>query len=781
MRKEQKRAIYRLIGFVLAVCIFFFGLEFSKKAEVCSFSLPSWANICNLFGSLQIGFSSEMTWSGVIVCVVIAIACYIFAYNLFYWVKNAHYYDCKTQNIKLLGGLMLLLWSLGWGLYLQAFLYYPSEHHFVNSELLLRSAIASLDLFMLDIDSNILDVIKEHEYLKGSIVFVCLLSFICTVGLLVSLVYVRLDTYIKLRFFTKVDGRHPHLYVFWGINTQTELLAMSVGKNDTEGIKVFVEQTKNSDDDQNGWSHLVNMLTHRRESFKKVKELNARLSVISSSLTSVVGVNGDVLGELYLNSLKRQIVKLKKIAVQGVVKPELHIFFLSEDEEVNIQSVAIIRRDEMIQAVSASNAKVTIYCHARYDSINSVIEDISLSSNIQVKIVDSAHLSVELLKKKESQSLYPVNFVKVEKDATVSTAFNSLVVGFGETGQDAVKYLYEYGAFVDNDKKRGIRRSPFCCHVVDKQMDVIAPHYMSTHLRDPHTVTGEPPLISFGTEDTAYVNLHNYDYREAEFQKLLESIIRKLHYVVITIGDDMENITLAVRILKLAVREKVDMRNFKILVRSHSHILYPHIQKIADHYNKLIYAELISSMQEERQSNEGINVKEPIVIFGKSEDIYSFSAIISDVIYKEAVLYYNSYNKVKVHPDSDFEALSESVKRNGKVCSELEIDYAWKIRREKETAFKVDDSTNFASVMSVRRKEAQDIENALHRHVKRYVALKALNDDETTLKSFESGIRYDKIRRKLNRSENAGGVGEYVYERDGEELNSLTTIMNTLA
>ena len=47
------------------------------------------------------------------------------------------------------------------------------------------------------------------------------------------------------------------------------------------------------------------------------------------------------------------------------------------------------------------------------------------------------------------------------------SGFKSMILGFGETGQDALAFLYEYGAFVGKDKKK----VPFVCHVFDNQMD----------------------------------------------------------------------------------------------------------------------------------------------------------------------------------------------------------------------------------------------------------------------------------------------------------------------
>ena len=607
---------------------------------------------------------------------------------------------------------------------------------------------------MLDIDSNIFDQIQGHAHLKGAISFVCLLSFACSVGLLISLVSIRLWAHLRLRYITRITENHSHLYIFFGMERQMELLADDIRKNDNQSIRIFVEQTMGEEDDgKEGWDHLLAMLTHRRESFKKAKDLNARLTLSNCDITSLEK-SKEVLDEIGLYSIKKKVQKIKKLGKKG----ELHILFLSKDEVNNIESATIIKEDQTIKNAAENGVKVIIYCHARRNSVNRVHEYTTLETSIEIRIIDSAHLTVERLKMKENLDVQPISFVNINKDGTTTSEFNSLVIGFGEVGQDVVRFLYEYGTFVNSDKTNGIRRSSFGCHVVDPDMKVIAPHYMDTHMRMSNPKTNEKKsLIAIDQEDGAFINLHSYSYKDKEFLILLDKIIEKLNYVVIAIKDNVEGITLAVWILKHAMRKKKDLRNLKILLRSYSFEKIAHINTIVKYYNDLFYAE--------------IGNKEIIHIFGKAEDIYSYKSIISDQIRRESWLYYNSYNGVTELPDNDFARLSDKDRTSGYYSSVSQPDFAWIIRRQKELEVHIDSSPKYSCVMSIRRKEAQDMENARHRHTKRLVALKALGNNETRLHIIESGIRNKRITRdESNR-----------YHKNNYELKNIQQLMTTLA
>lgn len=722
-----------------------------------------------LFVLLEItgGSNRDCLFASLFVGCVCIVAFMTFGYYLITWIRTANYQNRRSQNLKLLGATMLLLWSVGWVLYLQALLSFP-DPSFVNSELLLRSAVAALDMFMLDIDSAILNKMDAQPYtpyLRGAIIFVGFLSFVCTVGLLISLISARLGAYMKLTHRSRITTEHSHLYLFWGMNRNMELLAKSIRENDSKSIRVFIEKSVNDENnDQEGWSRLLTMLTHRGETFKKVKELDACLALANCRISSLMHIE-DVWGETGLNNIKKRINQLKSFRATA----ELHLFFMSEDEGENIESVGVVRNDKTIKAVAAEGVKVIIYCHARLNSVSGVIEQTSIDTSIEVRIIDSAHLSVEELKMGKNIGLQPVSLARFKDDGTTTSEFNALVVGFNEVGQDIVRFLYEYGAFVSSDQSKGVKRSPFCCHVVDPNMKTIAPHYMDTRLRKGVLKTGENnPLVALDDSASASINLHAFGYKDQAFFDLLNKICDTLNYVVIAVGDDVEGVTLAVWILKHAMRMKKDLRNFKVLLRSYSSDKTTHVDKIVEYYNGLLYAEMVGMAK--GKPNQAYKPDGNLIyVFGRAEEIYSFQSIVSNQLRKESWLYFNSYNGVIEKSDKDFAALSDEEKATGKYCSTSEPDYAWNVRRQKELKSRIKGSPKYSQVMAIRRKEAQDMENAMHRHTKRYVALKALGD-EMALRGIAIGIRnHTIVRNELN---------EYIgNQQDNRQLNKLMTTL----
>lgn len=63
---------------------------------------------------------------------------------------------------------------------------------------------------------------------------------------------------------------------------------------------------------------------------------------------------------------------------------------------------------------------------------------------------------------------HPVNFVDVDTSkACVKKPFTSMIIGFGETGRDAFRFLYEFGALIDVNGNR----NPQKIYVVDEHID----------------------------------------------------------------------------------------------------------------------------------------------------------------------------------------------------------------------------------------------------------------------------------------------------------------------
>ena len=188
---------------------------------------------------------------------------------------------------------------------------------------------------------------------------------------------------------------------------------------------------------------------------------------------------------------------------------------------------------------------------------------------------------------------------------------------------------------------------------------------------------------------------------------------QNLNYVVITIGNDELGMMLAVRILNHIRRDREDLRRLRIYVRSYRSDKEAYMKRIADYYNEGYNKDC---------KNEDYKTEAIIIPFGQSDKIYSYDMIIREDLTEQGKLFQKRYCEMK---------------------GETEF---WDLRRELLTgAKKKDDNEQGERVIvdvpvgkrvvslndmrSLRRKEKQDLANALHAGTKIYLLKKALGDD----------------------------------------------------
>ena len=599
------------------------------------------------------------------------------------------------RNLRLLGMVVIWVWSCGWLLYFLAIGIAMEPH--VGAEVLWRSAIASLNLFLTNIDSNVIDDIQGHDVLKGLISCAGLTAVFCTVLLLLSLVLHRLMSYLHISHLALSKERN-HLYLFFGINDASKLLSDSIIEGDPQSVVVYIDSSQDGKSDQDddkvdGWQNLLNLLIHRRKAFIDANEDERRALTISGcDICSLENEVSDVLGDIGVESVKRLVQKLKSYE-----DSQLHVFFLSEDRDANVQSTAILAKDNLI---GAAEFQTTIYCHARRNSINRIIEDLGIGTEkrIDVKILDSSHLAIEQLKGDVRN--HPVSYVSVEKlnennPGNVSSDFVSLVMGFGETGQEAVKFLYEYGAFVgEKADEWNSYRSPFCCYVVDSEMRKLEGHFISAIPGVSCKASGEKS----DKNEKADIQFYSFDFRSHEFftEVLKDEMIEKLNYVVVAVGDDELNMTAAVEILRYVRKKRENLDNFCIYVRAYEKGSFKYLEEIAKHYN----------MRLGKEDNDQV---EKIVLFGQNEKIYTYDLVVNDRYQKEGRNYYETYRSLQIDPDND--------------------EGSWEERHDKNMKpDKKGKTTKWERMSKIRRKESQDRSNALHAQTKMMLLRKAVGE-----------------------------------------------------
>ncbi len=608
-------------------------------------------------------------------------------------IKPTHRLYAKDFSLKFMATLMGFLLVLGTLLYLYVF--YTIGHDakvkgnvghaidFSNAEYLFRSLICSLDLFMLDVDSNLLDRLDSQSALKGWLSFQAVISFACTVAMLVGLVYSRLSAYYRLNYRTKINDNHNHLYLFFGNNEPSELLIKDIVRNDPKAVAVIIDEANVRDDCNDEWEGIVGLVTHKQNVFRTAEKIGAHVAIASQQLDDIDNdiadrPDFDAFGYLGLSKIKKFVLRLPQTA-----NPQLHIFFMGEDEELNIRNIIALAKDRTIIGL-AENANLyhRIYCHARYNGPNRVIQDVALKKHLNVKIVDSSHIAVEILKL--NPDYHPVNVVKVSKVclAAVESPLKILIVGFGEVGRDAFRFLYEFGAFIDS--KHPNRRSPFECVIVDKNLSNVQGTFKAS-------MPGIFALRQEGKENVS-IRFKSMDYNdEAFYQEILtDEFAESVNYIVISIGNNDEAISLAARIFNRVRRVRSDVSGLRIIVRCTDNNKVEGVQKIADHYN--------------HGYGEGEKNQPVIHVFGQPEKTYTYDLVVSDRLIEEAKMFHEKYQVLSGDGGS------------------------WDKRHKKLTET---GTPNIESLRKLRRQESQDRANALHAGTKMILlenAMKALSE-----------------------------------------------------
>ncbi len=639
-----------------------------------------------LFNSGELG---RWIFVGVLGCTAIRIIIYVIGLYIRYLRnKSSFHREYFLKMTAWMMGFFFLTGTIAFIIILPYMSNPEDPHVFNNVELILRSMICSLDMFMLNVDSNILDNLKSHQILKALILLQATFSFICTITLLVSLIFSRVKAYYVLHRKTKITDDKNHLYLFFGLDDNSRLLAQSIAKNDVRALTIFVDEANLNDDENDSWENILTLFTHRHKTFEIADEAHALVAIGSKSFSDIPDsafeeTDVDVFAMVGLGKVKQLIESLTE-HTEGA---QLHIFFLSDDEDRNIRSLINIAKDSLILK-TAENPKIThrIYCHARYNGPNRIVEDLAVRKNLDVEIVDSSHLAVELLKNRPVDQPVRVAALSDEFPATVSSALNCLIIGFGEVGRDVFRYLYEYGTFIKfKDGVSKVARPRITA--IDRRMDLLSGLFRAN-----------TPSVNYNTAIRKFgrFNLLKLDFGSYRFYNEILSKERceKLNYIVLALGDDDMNIALASNIFNRIRRFRSDMSKLIIMVRCNKDEKVDIMEKVAAHFNR----------------GCGCDSHDVIRLFGRPKDVYSYGTIIREDLKRKGEAFFKNYMRLR--------------KEEGD----------WKERRAKLTKVERNELgepgyPDIDKLRKLRRQESQDMSNALHADTKVWIIKKALGID----------------------------------------------------
>ncbi len=421
-----------------------------------------------------------------------------------------------------------------------------------------RVIISSLGMF---ISSSGLIEIKSA--LKDSVFYMTIYTIVhfsavmITVMVILKVLGYKVESYIKMRF-SKASG---DTYVFWEINDNSLMLAESIVAKHDAAI-VFIELPKKEKSSSNLFRGIIDKDGISKEFIYRLESIHAYLVGAKSGFNVLAKCEGAIPEKASL--YEKLGMKCLGKFLSGVNET---VYFLSDTEHENVEHLM-----SMVNYFGVDNvAEIPmsrIYCHARYNSLNSILALRSEQNDIEkIVFADTSKLSVLQLQK--DMTAQPANFVDVDTaSGTVSSQFDALIIGFGETGRDVFKFIYESSAFLGPDGNPSPRR----INIVDPKLSLMKSRFLNAApaLKDREEIVWWDDMAA----------------GSPEFWEKYVAMVDDLDYIVITINDDQTASELAVKLYNSAYRYRRDMDKFRIYVRVNDMEAADMLQFASDYYSE---------------------------------------------------------------------------------------------------------------------------------------------------------------------------------------------------
>jgi hypothetical protein len=574
--------------------------------------------------------------------------------------RASQIYEAVSNNLLLVS---LVIWFSGAVLYLIGF--YNAQLNWVA--VAPRVIIASFKMFV-----AINELARVPKELQENAIYMSAFSLVHFAAAFVTFMFVfkmvgyKIKSALNIMIYKKRYAKEKDVHLFWGVNEASCLLAEDIKLNFADDTIIFVDVDKeNVDNTQKkaNLSYITNTITITNSEIARLDAINALVDHCYNGPAEISGNDEvDVFGILHLKNIRAIVEQSNKVC----------FYFLSDDETQNIAGALNLQQDKTLSLKGKDD--VTIYVHARRDANNEVFDHYSQyddTQRIKIKLVDSAYLSITRLKEKDKT--LPVNCVEFDKaTGLVKSPFTALVIGFGGTGQEAFKFLYEYATFVGENKKK----SPFKCYAIDEKMGKIA-----GVIKEKMPAIGEEELEMIQTSVDSDL-----------FWGKIKSIICDLNYVVIALNNDALGLSLAVNLFKYALKYRLEgPSKLKIMVRCY------------DSSNEKRMTEVVNNLN---NSIDGDNLE--MVLYGQEKELYRCSTILSDDTLTEA----KEFNRIYENSPSS-------------------ADNQWKKNFGNDEIANIMDNkkiSRYHAIYDINRRVAQNISNSLHNKTK--LILMGLNDSD---------------------------------------------------
>jgi len=460
------------------------------------------------------------------------------------------YLGASRLNIKVLRSSALLLFLCGMALYCYGFTISNSlEGPFT---ILLRSALSSVELFVSHTDLIEIEPAQEEPFFLDLFIFVYACAVVTSISAIISLFGKRAMTKISLKLYARRKIKVSH--VFFGIDSNSICLAKRIDKNEKIAFVEFPSEEEAKE--LSFGAILQNMFQGFAESNgleeKNIITLKAKRNIKDCT------PHEDMLEQLGLELLA------------PVTDEHTSFYLLQGDAEKNVANALTLTTDKYF-------ASHTIQCLAFKHGLTQQYELKLFNTHVHFYYPNT--MAIRTLR--EQPKYHPVNVMNVAKDKdgkslgyVTDSSFNALIYAFGESGREAMNFLFRYGSFVGADSEP----IPTKIYIQDYKMDQISGSFKAS-----------VPGMSYYDKDVVYEQV---EILSEDFWKKLRERIDELNYIVISCRDDEKNLETAGKIAEYAIRfRKGGLKNLKILVRVFN--LDENTKSICDSYNAIAGCEAI--------------------------------------------------------------------------------------------------------------------------------------------------------------------------------------------
>ena len=539
-------------------------------------------------------------------------------------------------------------------------------------QLVLVSLVAGLEMF---IGHTVVfdDIIAAVIFRMPGLLLAYLTIFILVLSFSFVLVFQILPRRLRDRIWLFRHRRQASAdrknHIFIGVTPQAKLLAKSILKDwepekrrNDQGQVMFIDlPDKEGVHAEISFGDIFTSLVSRRKELGLDEELGTDRFVLFKDQHPFGDRDKDLVDAIGLRRLRPWF------------RNERSSIYILGDEADNTRLLDLLLAD--------SGVKAKVFCLT--DRVNDTHSFYS-SVRGRVHMIDTHLLAVQQIKF-QKPDLHPVHFVEMAKGPDgeplgyVASGFHAMLAGFRETGQESLRFLYEFGSFVGKDRKR----APTTFDIFDDDQDRHRGDFLNRYpgLRDDDAIVWNGGPIGGD-----------------RFWQRYAEILDGLNYAVVATGNLDRNIEIAARMLQTAARSGKDMSRFVILVRLVR--LDDRIRGILDFYNRTYHP-------------GGAPVLRP---FGVAEDIWTLATISGKGMKERASRFYAAFQHA--------------------ICGED----TWETRRERLTSRCGDP---VAHSMELMRRQGQDLSCSAFMPTLRVLAGEKLGEAASRIPNvFEHGRHY---------------------------------------